>query len=160
MYRLKIETDRRNAMKVDIKIAENIGEPYAVIYTEKLTQEISDLAQEISGFQSSQGMLLGNLEDRIVILKTEDIILVRVINEKVFAVTEKETYRIGKRMYELLEQLGSGFLQVSKSAAVNLKCLESVEPSFNGVMLLHLRGGEKEYISRKYVPQLKKYLGL
>ena len=147
-------------MKVDIKIAENIGEPYAVIYTEKLTQEISDLAQEISGFQSSQGMLLGNLEDRIVILKPEDIILVRVINEKVFAVTEKETYRIGKRMYELLEQLGSGFLQVSKSAAVNLKCLESVEPSFNGVMLLHLRGGEKEYISRKYVPQLKKYLGL
>ena len=38
--------------------------------------------------------------------------------------------------------------------------MESVEPSFNGVMLLHMKNGEKEYISRKFVPQLKKYLGL
>ena len=58
-------------MKVRVDISAEYKESYAVIYTEKLTQEISDLAQEISGFQSSQGMLLGNLEDRIVILKPE-----------------------------------------------------------------------------------------
>ena len=62
-------------------------------------------------------------------------------------------------MYELLDILGKDFMQVSKSAAINLKYLESVEPSFNGVMLLHMKNGEKEYISRKFVPQLKKYLG-
>ena len=65
-----------------------------------------------------------------------------------------------KRMYELLEILGPDFMQVSKSACINLKFLESVEPSFNGVMLLYLKDGEKEYISRKFVPKLKEYLGL
>lgn len=86
--------------------------------------------------------------------------LIRVESEKVYIVADSETYRVGKRMYELLEILGKDFMQVSKSAAINLKYLESVEPSFNGVMLLHLKGGEKEYISRKFVPELKKYLGI
>ena len=147
-------------MRVELNISESIKEPYAVIHAGELTPEISELAQEISQFQHSQGMLIGNREDRMVILKPEEIVLLRVENEKLYVVAGKETYRVGKRMYELLELLGKNFMQVSKSAAINLKFLESVEPSFNGVMLLHLKNGEKEYISRKYVPKLRKYLGL
>jgi DNA-binding LytR/AlgR family response regulator len=105
-------------------------------------------------------VLIGNLDERMVVIDPEKIILIRVESEKVYIITEEAAYRIGKRMYELLEVLGKDFMQVSKSAAVNLKYLESVEPSFNGVMLLHMKNGEKEYISRKFVPQLKKYLGL
>ena len=86
--------------------------------------------------------------------------MVRVENEKTYLVGENETYRTGKRLYEMSELLGAGFMQVSRSAIINLKYLESVEPSFNGVMLLHLKNGTSEYISRKYVPELKKYLGL
>ena len=147
-------------MRVDINISESVDETYAVIHAREITQEVSELAKEIAKFGQGKGMILGNLEERMVVLKPEEIILIRVENEKVFVVAGKETYRVGKRMYELMEELGTDFMQVSKSAAINLKYLESVEPSFNGVMLLHLRGGEKEYISRKYVPQLKKYLGL
>ena len=38
-------------------------------------------------------------------------------------------------------------MQVSKSASINLKYLKSVEPYFNGVMVLNLKDGEKEYMS-------------
>ncbi|MBO6166163.1 MAG: LytTR family transcriptional regulator [Eubacterium sp.] len=147
-------------MRVDMNISENIKEPYAVIHTAELTPEIAELAREISQFQSGKAVLIGNLDDRMVVIDPEKIVLIRVESEKVYIVTEEATYRIGKRMYELLEVLGKDFMQVSKSAAINLKYLESVEPSFNGVMLLHMKNGEKEYISRKFVPQLKKYLGL
>jgi DNA-binding LytR/AlgR family response regulator len=143
-----------------MNISEDIKEPYAVIHTAELTPEIAELAREISQFQSGKAVLIGNLDDRMVVIDPEKIVLIRVESEKVYIVTEEATYRIGKRMYELLEVLGKDFMQVSKSAAVNLKYLESVEPSFNGVMLLHMKNGEKEYISRKFVPQLKKYLGL
>ena len=139
-------------MRVDMNIAENIKEPYAVIHAGELTPEIAELAREISQFGTGKGIIIGNLDDRKVVINPESIVLIRV--------TDDDTYRVGKRMYELLEILGSGFMQVSKSAAINLKHLESVEPSFNGVMLLHMKNGEKEYISRKFVPQLKKYLGL
>lgn len=147
-------------MRVDMNISENIKEPYAVIHTAELTPEIAELAREISQFQSGKAVLIGNLDDRMVVIDPEKIVLIRVESEKVYIITEEATYRIGKRMYELLEILGKDFMQVSKSAAINLKYLESVEPSFNGVMLLHMKNGEKEYISRKFVPQLKKYLGL
>lgn len=147
-------------MRVDMNISENIKEPFAVIHAGELTPEIAELAREISQFGNGKGVIIGSLDERMVVIDPEHIVLIRVESEKVYIVTDENTYRIGKRMYELLEILGKDFMQVSKSAAINLKYLESVEPSFNGVMLLHMKNGEKEYISRKFVPQLKKYLGL
>ena len=147
-------------MRVDMNISENIKEPFAVIHAGELTPEIAELAREISQFGNGKGVIIGSLDERMVVIDAEHIVLIRVESEKVYIVTDENTYRIGKRMYELLDILGKDFMQVSKSAAINLKYLESVEPSFNGVMLLHMKNGEKEYISRKFVPQLKKYLGL
>lgn len=147
-------------MRVDMNISESIKEPYAVINSDELTPEIAALAREIAAFGNGRNVIIGNLDERMVIIEPEKIVLIRVESEKVYVVTEDETYRVGKRMYELLEVLGKEFMQVSKSAAINLSYLESVEPSFNGIMLLHMKNGEKEYISRKYVPGLRKYLGI
>ena len=147
-------------MLVDMNISESIKEPYAVINSDELTPEIAALAREIAAFGNGRNVIVGNLDERMVIIEPEKIVLIRVESEKVYVVTEDETYRVGKRMYELLEVLGKEFMQVSKSAAINLSYLKSVEPSFNGIMLLHMKNGEKEYISRKYVPGLRKYLGI
>ena len=146
-------------MKVDINISQDVKDPYVVIYTDKMSEEITGLARDISEYASG-GRIIGNVEDTMMILQSENISVIRVENEKVFVTSEGVTYRVGKRMYELLEILGKDFMQVSKSAAVNLKFLKSVEPYLNGVMVLNLKDGEKEYISRKYVPKLKEYLGI
>lgn len=143
-----------------MNISESIKEPYVVINSDELTPEIAELAREIAAFGNGRNVIIGNLDERMVIIEPEKIVLIRVESEKVYVVTEDETYRVGKRMYELLEVLGKEFMQVSKSAAINLSYLKSVEPSFNGIMLLHMKNGEKEYISRKYVPGLRKYLGI
>ena len=147
-------------MLVDMNISESIKEPYVVINSDELTPEIAELAREIAAFGNGRNVIIGNLDERMVIIEPEKIVLIRVESEKVYVVTEDETYRVGKRMYELLEVLGKEFMQVSKSAAINLSYLKSVEPTFNGIMLLHMKNGEKEYISRKYVPVLRKYLGI
>ena len=146
-------------MKVDISISPEIKDPFVVIHTKEMTDEIVSLAKDISEYTSG-GKIIGNSEDKMIVLEADTISVIRVDNEKVFVVSEGVTYRVGKRMYELLEVLGKEFMQVSKSAAINLSYLESVEPSFNGIMLLHMKSGEKEYISRKYVPGLRKYLGI
>ena len=69
-------------------------------------------------------------------------------------------YRSRKRLYELEKQLGNQFMQISKSTLVNLSYLESIEAGFNGTLLLKLKNGCKDYVSRKYLPEFKKYLGL
>ncbi|MCR5249859.1 MAG: LytTR family transcriptional regulator [Lachnospiraceae bacterium] len=146
-------------MKVDISISKDVKEPYVVIHADKMTEEIAGLAQDISEYASG-GRIIGKVEDTMMVLQSENISVIRVESEKVYVTSEGVTYHVGKRMYELLEILGKDFMQVSKSAAVNLKFLKSVEPYLNGVMVLNLKDGEKEYISRKYVPKLKEYLGI
>ena len=138
-------------MKVDINISRDVMEPFVVIHTKEISQ-MSD--------NSSSGRIIGTLEDKMIVLEADTISVIRVDSEKVYVVSDGETYRVNRRMYELLEILGKDFMQISKSASINLKYLKSVEPYFNGVMVLHLKDGEKEYISRKYVPALKKYLGI
>ncbi len=61
-------------------------------------------------------------------------------------------YRSRKRLYELEKQLGKQFMQISKSTLVNLSYLESIEAGFNGTLLLKLKNGCKDYVSRKYLP--------
>ena len=69
-------------------------------------------------------------------------------------------YRSSKRLYELEKILGNDFIRISKSTIINLKEIDSVEPCFNGIMYIKLKNGTIDYISRKYLPNLKKYLGL
>ena len=86
--------------------------------------------------------------------------MVRVTDGKTMLYTKTEEFSTRKRLYELLDQLGGGFMQISKSCAVNLSYAESVEAGFGGSLLLKMKNGLSDYVSRKYLPGLKNYLGL
>ena len=73
---------------------------------------------------------------------------------------EKQKYRSRKRLYELAEILGKKFMQISKTTLINLSYMESIESGYSGTLLLKLKNGNKDYVSRKYLPEFKKYLGL
>lgn len=51
-------------------------------------------------------------------------------------------------------------MMISKSALVNLDHLDHVEAEFGGLMRLTLKNGKSEYVSKHYLPEFKKYLGL
>ena len=100
---------------------------------------------------------------RIAELQTgnpNEIYMVRVENEKTIIYSEKDKYYSTKRLYQLEEQLGKGFMKISKSTVINLSHIKCVEPSFKGMMNLVMKNGCKDYISRKYLPNFKKYLGI
>ena len=63
-------------------------------------------------------------------------------------------------MYELEQLLGPEFMRISKSIIVRIRKIESVEAVFNGMLLLHMKNGSREYVSRTYLPNLKSYLGI
>lgn len=144
-------------MKVEVKISEDVKESYAVIYTKAITEEIQRI---ISNFEEHDGVIIALDGEKIVILQQEEIYMVRMENSEVIVYCKDKKFKSKKRLYEMGEQLGSGFMQISKAAFVNLKMIECVEPYFNGMMNLKLKNGCSEYISRKYLPQFKKYLGI
>lgn len=145
-------------MKVNIDISAEYKEPFAVIHTDKVTDEIQRM---IDIFSNSETPItaLQNEED-IVVLQPKHIYMVRVENGDTVIYGAKQKYRSRKRLYELADQLGKQFMQISKTTLINLSYMDSIEPGFSGTLLLKLKNGNKDYVSRKYLPEFKKYLGL
>ena len=144
-------------MKVEIELLSDITEPYITIHTNSITDEIQKI---ISSLETSSNIIIANDNEKMIILHPNEIYMVRIENSKVVIYCENNRYLSKKRLFEIGEQLGKEFMQISKSAFVNLKQIDCIEPFFNSMMNLKLKNGCSEYISRKYLPEFKKYLGL
>jgi len=145
-------------VKVSIDISADYKEPFAVIHTDKVTSEIQRVI-DVLGSSDTPITALQNEED-IVVLQPKDIFMVRVEDGDTIIYGARSQYRSRKRLYELAEQLGKQFMQISKTTLINLSYMDSIEPGFSGTLLLKLKNGSKDYVSRKYLPEFKKYLGL
>ena len=145
-------------MKVEIKVLPEAKEPYAVIYASEITPEIRRAAALLE--KEIPDVIPVKENDSIIVLRPDEIYMVRVENEKTVVYTKTKRHDSGKRLYEFEEILGKGFIRISRGTLVNLHYLERVEPAFGDMMLLVMKNGCKDYISRKYLPAFKNYLGL
>lgn len=144
-------------MKVKIEISEEYDPAYAVIYTKAVTEEIQKVSDLL---QLDNGPVTAYSEDRLVVLQPEEIYMVRVEDETTVIYSKENKYKSRKRLKEIYAQVGDGFMQISKSTVINLKYLDSMEAGFGGTMVLKLKNGCKDYVSRFYLKALKQYLGL
>lgn len=144
-------------MKVKIELSREYTPPYAIIYTDTVDEDIQRAVDLLS---SRESPVIARQEDRIIVLKPEDIWLIRVEDGETFIYTQKKKYTSKKRLYELLERLGKNFMRISKQCIVNLSYIQSVEAGFSGTLLLKLENGLSDYVSRKYLPDFKNYLGM
>ena len=145
-------------MKVSIDLSAEYKEPYAVIHTDKVTSEITRIVEMFSNNETPVTALQN--EEEIVVLKPAEIYMVRIEGGDTVIYGEKQKYRSRKRLYELAESLGKQFMQISKTTLINLSYIDRIEPGFSGTMLMKLKNGNKDYVSRKYLPEFKRYLGL
>lgn len=105
--------------------------------------------------------LTGYLEDKIVKLSPKEIYYFEAVDNRIFACTVKETYEIHKKLYEIERDFEhTDFLRISKSMIVNASKIAYVKPVFNGRFEANLKNGEKIVISRQYVSELKKKIGI
>ncbi len=100
-------------------------------------------------------------DENIVMIPLKDIFYFDAVDNRVFAYTKDKCYETKKKLFELEELLeGSSFIRISKNAIVNIKAIDHLSPEFNGRFVARLKNGEDIIISRGYVPDLKKKLGI
>lgn len=124
-------------MKVEIKVMPEAKEPYAVIYASEITPEIRRTATLLETKNSGVISVMEN--ERIIVLRPDEIYMVRVENEKTVVYTKTKRHDGGKRLYEFEEILGKGFMRISKGTLANLHYLDYVESTLGGLMLLVLK---------------------
>ena len=144
-------------MNVQIKIISGLEEPYVEIYTSDITDDIQNL---LSLIKASSNIVTAQQDERTIVLKERDIYMIRLEKKKTIIYCKEKKYYSKKRLYELENILKHSFMKISKTTLVNLQYIDGVEASFGGTMLLILKNGCKDYVSRKYLPGFKEYLGL
>lgn len=144
-------------MKIEIKLVPELKEPYAVIHTASITDEIQEL---VAAFETERSMIIAKADERTILLQPKELIMVRVEDEKTIIYTQTKSYTSHKRLYELERQLGKNFIRISKTTIVNIHEIKSIEVSFNGLMMLVMKNQCKDYISRHYLQEFKKTIGL
>ncbi|MGE5390323.1 MAG: LytTR family DNA-binding domain-containing protein [Deltaproteobacteria bacterium] len=121
----------------------------------------SDILQLISGIKSQQSLMIGYDQNAIHRLNPADVYYFDTVDNKTFAYCSTSVFEIRKKLYELeAEFVNSDFLRISKSVILNIKKVQKVSPAFSGRFEAFLDNGEKVIISRQYVPDLKKKLGI
>ena len=82
------------------------------------------------------------------------------VDKRTYVYTKDDCHETKYRLYELDELLDVNFLRCSKAMIINIKKIRSVRAELNARLSAELLNGERLIISRGYVKDLKKKLGV
>lgn len=145
-------------MKVSIEEISREQDEEIIIRCHEVNDDILKLLNKL---KTERAVLLGYNKDNIHRLRIADVYYFEAVDNKVFIYCKDKLFESKQKLYELEEMCkGKKFFRASKSIIINLTKISLVRPSISGRFEAKLDNGEIVAVSRKYVPVLKKMLGL
>lgn len=147
-------------MKITIESPLPGEEDEIIIKMAELDDEVLKMIRRLKDGVSKDTMAV-YANESILMVPIRDILYFDATDNRVFAYTKDNCFETRKKLFEIEELLAnSSFLRISKNAIVNIKSIDHLSPEFNGRFIASLKNGEDIIISRGYVPELKKKLGI
>ena len=145
-------------MKVTIVEDPNINETEISIVCAKMTDELKDI---VSNIASVGRTFAGEKENEIFFIPIKDIFYFESVDGNIFFYTKNETYEATAKLYEIEENLKNlHFVRISKTVIANLDKMLSIKKTENSRLVATLVNKEKLVVSRQYVSEIKKKLGV
>ncbi len=146
-------------MKVSVKIDKDCLETEVIIVTNEVGGEVNEIMNKLSKQEINK--LIGSADNKVVVIKDDNLIRIYSNNQKVHAVTNEGEYILKFRLYELEERLDNKkFIRISNSEIVNVDYIQSFDLSFTGTIGINFTTGERTFASRRHVSKIKKLFGL
>lgn len=145
-------------MKIIIESLPDGAEEEIIIRSNNLD---SDLMELIYSLKAGRSRLTAFDNCGILKLAPNDIYYFESVDNRVCACCENSVYEVRHKLYEL-EKIydNTDFIRISKAMIVNVSKISKIVPVFNGRLEAVLINSERVVISRQYVPDLKKKLGV
>ena len=117
--------------------------------------------ERVMGAASGERTVNGWRDSALHRLKLSEIFYFEVVDDRSFLYTQTEVFEAREKLYEF-ERLctGSSLFRCSKSMILNAERIDYVRPSLSGRFEAVLSNGEKAVVSRRYVADLKRMLGV
>ena len=149
-------------MKVGINIDHSVEEVEVLITAQEQSRTVNALYEHIVEFdKKSLETLTAYRDDIAKIVNMTDVFRIYTGNQKVYIQTCQGEYAIRYRLYELEEALDKKqFLRISNSEIVNIKKIRDIDLSIIGRICIRFEDNTQTYVSRRYIPKIKKSLGI
>lgn len=144
-------------MKVHLEKVNSKEDEEAVIKAVTVTDEISGAIELLEG--GSKGIAVSK-DEQVFLIKASAIYYIESVDKKTFVYTKDVCYDCKYRLYELETMLGGYFMRCSKSMIINLKKVRNVKSQLSGRIDATLINDETVVISRGYVKEVKRRLGI
>ncbi|MBQ8569074.1 MAG: LytTR family transcriptional regulator DNA-binding domain-containing protein [Oscillospiraceae bacterium] len=145
-------------MKITIEPLAEGAEEEIIIRSDTLDPELMEL---IYALKAGRSRLTAYSGSDIVKLAPSEIYYFESVDNRVCVCCEKNVYEVKQKLYELEKTYErSDLLRISKAMIVNVSKIARLAPMMGGRLEAALDNGEKVIISRQYVPDLKKKLGV
>lgn len=129
-----------------------------IIRCHEVSPDLLSLVEKIKDRERTLGAYQDNVYHKV---SSADVYYIEAVDNKIFIYCKNAVYASRERLYELEESLNkSTFFRVSKRIIVNLNKVKSVATAVNARLEATMENGEKIIISRFYVRELKKKLGI
>ena len=145
-------------MKIIIEECGPEEEDQITIRCKKLDHHILKLISEL---RTGQKKLIGTKDGKITMIDPESVYYFEGVDNKVFLYGKHNVYETKLKLYEIEEEYkNTNYIRASKSIILNISKIKYISPAYSGRFEATLFNDEKVVISRQYVPDLKKKLGL
>ena len=144
--------------KITIKQIDKSREEEIIVNCHEIDDEVVSI---VNMLRKSENVLLGSRDNKTFRIPIKDLFYIESVDNKTFIYLIDAVYESKQKLYELEELLsGTKLFRCSKSMILNIAKIRSVSPSVNGRFEARLTNNENVIISRQYVPNLKKRLGM
>ncbi len=144
-------------MKIVIEELQDGEEDQVIIKCREMTDEWL----RVLALLKVQGALIAYSGNEIYRVQPEEIYYIEVVDNRTFLYCKDKVLESKQKLYELEGSLSNrDFLRISKSALLNLRKIKSLSPALSGRFEATLDNSEKVIISRQYMSDLKKILGI
>ncbi len=142
-------------MKCKVFIDKN-HEEEVIVYS----HQRNDLVEQIESLVNSQKIeIVGYKDQETVKLNLSEVFCFICENNKVFALTEKERFKIKLRLYQLEEKLPQDFVKLNQSCIGNIRKIQRFNASFGGSLSVEFKNGYCDYVSRRQLKIVKERFG-
>ena len=149
-------------MKVGINIDRSVEEVEVLITAQEQSRTVNALYEHIVEFdKKSLETLTAYRDDIAKIVNVTDVFRIYMGNQKAYIQTHQGEYAIRYRLYELEAALDKKqFLRISNSEIINVKKILDIDLSLIGRICIRFEDNTQTYVSRRYIPKIKKSLGI
>ena len=126
----------------------------------RAVEKTADILNVMDLLENGSGGISVTKDRSTYFCKLTQIYYIESVDKRTYVYTKDGCYESRDRLYELEEKLGTYYVRISKSMIVNLRKIRNVSAEPGGRMVAVLLNEERVIISRSYVKEIKRRLGI